>query len=203
MRKSSSLDALISRTTQGLLAATVLQPDRWWYLSDLAKYLGQSPSSLQVPSASLVTAGILRRRKEGNRVYFQADPACPILGELQGLIAKTVGLADVLRDSLLLLKSRVAVAFIFGSVASSREHASSDVDLMVIGDVGLAKLAPILEKAEKRLGRPVNANVFTAEEFAKKLAQKNHFLRAVLEKEKLFIVGNENDLEGIARRTAR
>jgi predicted nucleotidyltransferase len=203
MRKSNPLNALISRTTQGLLAATVLQPDRWWYLSDLAKHLGQRPSSLQIPSASLVTAGILRRRKDGNRVYYQADPECPFLGELQGLIAKTVGLVDVLRDSLKPMEKRIASAFVFGSVATSREHASSDIDLMVIGAIGLSELAPVLEKAEERLGRPVNASVFTSEEYAKKIAHKNHFLRAVLEKEKLFIVGNANDLERTARLAAR
>ena len=98
MRKSSPIDPLISKTVQGLLAATVLQPERSWYLSDLAKHLGRRPSSLQAPLASLAAAGILRRRKDGNRVYYQADPQCPFLRELQGIIAKTVGLADVLRE---------------------------------------------------------------------------------------------------------
>ena len=100
MRKSSPIDALLAKTTQGLLAATVLQPERWWYLSDLAKQMGRRPSSLQAPLASLVTAGILRHRREGNRVYYQADPDCPFRGELQGMIAKTVGLVEVLRDAL-------------------------------------------------------------------------------------------------------
>ena len=72
MRKCTSLDPLINKTTQGLLAATVLQPGRWWYLSDLANHLRRRPSSLQTPVAALVSAGILRRRKKGNRVYKTA-----------------------------------------------------------------------------------------------------------------------------------
>ncbi|MGA2061721.1 MAG: nucleotidyltransferase domain-containing protein [Thermoguttaceae bacterium] len=182
MRKSSPIDALISKTTQGLLAATVLQPQRSWYLSDLAKHLGRRPSSLQKPLAALVSAGILCRRKDGNRVYFQADPACPFLDELQGIIAKTVGLIDVLREALLPLAPDITAAFVHGSVAKSLERASSDIDLIVIGSLGLSKLSPVLEAVEEHLGRPINASVYSPQEFSKKIKAKNHFLHAVLEK---------------------
>lgn len=73
----------------------------------------------------------------------------------------------------------------------------------MVGLLGLAELSPVLEAAEERLGRPVNATVFTPEEFVKKVANKNHFLRAVLDKEKLFVVGKPDDLERLARRRPR
>lgn len=203
MRKSSPLDRLINRTTQGLLAATVLQPERSWYLSDLAKHLRRRPSSLQQPLAALVSAGVLSRRKEGNRVYYRADADCPFLPELQGLIAKTVGLVDVLRKALQPLGAKLRVAFIHGSVAQCRERSASDVDLIVIGSAGLSELSPGLEAAEERLGRPVNASVFSPREFAAKLAAGDHFLRSVLDNEKLFIVGAPHDLEEAARRKPR
>jgi predicted nucleotidyltransferase len=198
MRKSSPIDALISKTTQGVLASTVLHPQRWWYLSDLAKHLARTASSLQRPLAALVSAGILRRRKDGNRVYFQADSDCPFLAELQGIIAKTVGLADVLRAALSQFYSRIIVAFVHGSVAKALERARSDVDLIIVGDIGLSELSPILEEAENRLSRQVNASIYTPREFAKKIDAKNHFLCTVLEREKLFLVGNKDDLERIA-----
>jgi uncharacterized protein len=198
MRKSSPIDPLISKSMQGLLASTVLQPDRAWYLSDLAKHLAVRPSSLQSSLAALVKAGILTRRKDGNRVYFQADPNCPFLPELQGLIGKTAGLVDVLREVLAKLKKRIAVAFIHGSVARSAEKSSSDVDLIIIGDLGLADVTPVLEKAEARVDRSVNASVYTPAEFSKKLAAKNHFLTSILEKEKIFVLGGYHDLEKIA-----
>jgi uncharacterized protein len=198
MRKSSPIDPLISKTMQGLLASTVMQPDRAWYLSDLAKRQGVRPSTLQSSLAALVKAGVLTRRKEGNRVYFQADPACPFLLELQGLIGKTVGLVDVLRESIAKFKKRIAVAFIHGSIARSAEHSASDVDLIVIGTLGLEDISPALMKAEAQLNRPVNASVYSPEEFAKKLTAKNHFLTSLLEKEKIYIFGGYHDLEKVA-----
>ena len=198
MRKSSPIDPLISKTMQGLLAAAVLQPDRSWYLSDLAKRLNVRPSTLQGSLAALVKAGVLTRRGDGNRVYYRADPDCPFLPDLQGLIGKTAGLVDVLRAVMARLKKRVVVAFIHGSVARSAEKSASDVDLIVVGSLGLADLTPLLERAESQLDRSVNASVYTPEEFARKLAAKNHFLTSILEEEKVFILGGYHDLEQIA-----
>ena len=138
------------------------------------------------------------RRKDGNRVYFQADPACPFLGDLQALVAKTVGLVDVVREAISPLQGRIRVAFVYGSVATSSERSSSDVDLVIVGEVGLADVSPLLDVAEERLGRPVNANVYSCQEFAKKLDEKSHFLGAILKRSKLFVVGDPHDLERIA-----
>jgi hypothetical protein len=203
MRKLSPIDSLLSKTTQGLLAATLLRPDRPWYLSDLAKHLGRTPSTLQGPLRGLVSAGVLSRRKDGNRVYFQANPDCPFLPELRGLMAKTVGLVDVLREVLAPLASRLAVAFVHGSVAASREQSTSDVDLITVGSLGLAEISPLLDKAEERLGRPVNVNAYSPEEFSAKVSANNHFLRSVLQKERLFIIGTVHDLERLTGRKSR
>jgi predicted nucleotidyltransferase len=172
-----------------------MHPDRWWYLSDLAKHLEVSPSSLQRELALLSTAGILLRRRDGNRVYFQADSACPLLPELQGLLLKTVGLVDVLREELEPVTDRITWAFVYGSVARGEELNSSDVDLMIIGDVGLAAVTMPLQRAEGRLLRPVNPTVYTRAEVAGKFFAGHSFLREVLRGDKLFVMGRADDLE--------
>jgi DNA-binding transcriptional ArsR family regulator len=194
MRKSKAIDAIFPRTRQAVLAATFLHPDRWWYLSDLARYLGVRPSSLQRELATLVEAEILRQRREGNRIYFQPNPDCPFLAELQGLMLKTVGLVDVLHEVLEPFTNRIDWAFVYGSIARSEELAASDVDLMIIGRVGLADIAPALRQAERRLNRPVNSTVYSREEFATQLTARRPFLHAVLEGAKLFILGDPHEL---------
>ncbi len=194
MRKSKAIDALFPRTRQAILAATLLHPDRWWYLSDLARHLGVRPSSLQRELATLVNAGILRQRRDGNRMYFQPNPDCPFLAELQGLMLKTVGLVDVLREVLEPFANRIDWAFVYGSIARSEELASSDVDLMIIGRAGLADIAPALRQAERHLNRPVNPALYSREEFITKLTAKHAFLHAVLDGAKLFILGDPHEL---------
>lgn len=194
MRKSRALDALFPRIRQALLAATVLHPNRWWYLSDLAKHLDVRPSSLQRELAALVDAGILHHRRDGNRVYFQPNPDCPFLPELQSLLVKTAGVVDVLGEVLRPYAKHIDWAFIYGSVARAEELASSDVDLMIIGQVGLADLTPVLRRAEGQLGRAVNPTLYTREEFATKLYAGHHFLKAVLDDAKLLILGDPHEL---------
>src|SRR5213082_2068963 len=97
-RKYSLADALFLPTTQTVLATTLLQMQREWYLSDLAVHLKVRPSSLQRTLARLVSGGVLTRRQEGNRVYYKADETCPILPELAAILTKTVGISGALRN---------------------------------------------------------------------------------------------------------
>ena len=193
MRTALSADALFPRTRQAILAATFGEPRRWWYMRELARHLRLTPSSLQRELASLVRGGILLQRREGKHVYFQADTDSPIFHELQGLILKTVGLADIIRDVLKPLANRIQWAFIYGSVARSDEHSASDVDLMVIGQVGLADVSSPLRKAERHLNRPVNPTTYTPYEFAEKVKSSNHFIATVLRSEKLFVLGDARE----------
>ncbi len=190
-----SLDALFPKTRQAILGAMLIDPARSWYLSDLARHLGVTPSSLQRELHSLARGGILRRSADGNRVYFRTDPDCPFLSELRGIILKTVGLGNVLQECLDPLRDRIRVAFVYGSMARSEERSASDVDLMVIGSVGLSQIAPVLKKAEISLGRAVNPSVYSAEEVVKKLSAGHHFLETILKGEKIYIQGDQSDLE--------
>jgi predicted nucleotidyltransferase len=199
MSRKSLISVLFPKTRRAVLATTLMHPDRWWFLADLARRIGVPPSSLQREMESLVGVGILLRRREGKQVYFKPDPNCPILFELQGIMTKTIGLVDVLREALGPFKKSITAAFVYGSIARCEELSESDVDLMIVGDVGLADLSPPLQKAEERLGREVNPTLFSGEEFARKLKQGHHFLKTVLSGDKLFILGGPDDLAETSR----
>jgi predicted nucleotidyltransferase len=200
---SPLLDVLLPKNKQHLLSAILLQPERSWYLSELARRLHVPPSSLQRELAQFVETGIVTRRQDGNRVYFQANRTCPVFQELSQMLTKTVGLADVVRSALTPLQSSIDVALIHGSIASSKERSSSDVDLMVIGRVNLLDLSGILSSLEEQLGRSVNVSVYTTPEFLKRLNRKHHFLSSVLESDLLFIFGTADDLARLVERAAR
>jgi len=197
MRNSSVLTALFPRVRQGVLAATLTQPEKWWYLSELATRLGTGPSSLQRELGSLVASGILVRRRDGTRAYFKAETKSPVFRDLQQLFEKTFGLVPVLEQILSPLEHKIQCAFVYGSVARSREHAMSDVDVMVIGEAGLADLSTGLRKAEERLGREVNVTVYSPKEFRQKAKSRDHFLTAVLRGPKRFVKGGPSDLDKI------
>jgi DNA-binding transcriptional ArsR family regulator len=191
MRKS--IEALFPKVRSELLAILVLHPDTWWFLSDLAKHLRLTPSTLQRELGRLTEAGILTRRVDGKRVYFKADEVCPFLSDLQGLFIKTSGLVDVVRDALKPLRKRIETALIFGSIARGEELSRSDIDLLVVGELGLADLAPALKKAETRLKREVQAIVYRPAEFRSKVRGGEHFVTSVLAGPRLQIIGSLSD----------
>jgi predicted nucleotidyltransferase len=197
MRKNNILDALFPRTRQNILATLLLSPERRWYLSDLAQRLGVPPSSLQRELASLTAAGILSRAADGNRVYYQANPSFPLLPELQSLFAKTSGLTDQIQDALTPFGDEIDLAFIFGSVARGERTAQSDVDVLVVGSVGMADLALPLRELERMLQIPVNVTHFRPSEFRDKLAQNNHFLQTILRGQKIFLKGSDHELANV------
>lgn len=202
MRKNLALATLFPKVRGELLAATLTQPEKWWYLSELAQFLRTTPSSLQRELKQLVGVGLLEQRREGTRAYVKADMRSPFFPELRGLIEKTVGLLPTLQQALNPFWARIDCAFIYGSVARSQEHSLSDVDLLVIGGVGLAELAPALRKAESRLGREVNVTNYSAREFRNK-ATKDHFLSALLRNPKEFVKGGQHDLDEITGKPRR
>ena len=89
--------------------------------------------------------------------------------------------------------NKIVCAFVYGSIARREEDATSDVDLMVIGNVGLADLAPTLAKVERRLGREVNVTDYSVEEFRGKVAEGDHFLTTVLKGSLQFVKGEQRD----------
>lgn len=176
------------------LALLLLHPEASLHVREIARAIGKAPGTLLRELNALAQAGVLLRKPLGNQVHFQADPDCPIYEELRGILKKTVGVADVLREALAPLAPRIRAAFVYGSVARGDERARSDLDVMVVGEASFGDVVDALASAQEALRREVNPNVYPALEFRKKLAAGDPFLKRVLAGRKIFIVGNEDDL---------
>ena len=200
MNAESLSSALFPQSRRLVLGLLMSFPDRAFYLREVARSTHLGIGHLQRELDRLVAGGIIRRFKQGRHVYFQADASCPIFEELRGIVIKTVGVADSLRQALLPLRARIRIAYVFGSVARKEEHSASDVDLMVIGEVSLAEVVDVIRGAEKSIGRPVNPTVYPFEEFADKLAAGHHFVSRIAEGEKLLLIGDESDIAALSRK---
>jgi len=173
------------------------QPDKWWFLSELAEYLGTTPSSLQRELSALADTGILEQRRDGNRAYFRAQKRSPIYPELRSIFEKTAGIIPTIQTAVARFGDKILCSFVYGSVARAQENATSDIDLMVIGNIGLAELTPVLRKAERALGRELNATVYSVDEFRDRVKKNDHFLSTVLKRPKQFVKGSERELDAI------
>jgi len=171
--------------------------DRQLHVRDMERRTGLSVATVRQELQKLLRVQLVEAQRSGNRLYYRANTSHPLYTDIRNIVLKTSGMVDILRNAL--HKEGVTIAFVFGSVASNQEGATSDVDVMVIGDVGLRTLSGWLSGASEQIGREVNPHVMTENEFRRRKHSRNHFLTHVLESEKLFIKGSEHDLEAMGR----
>lgn len=184
-----------------VLGLLLLHPDEAFHLREIARATNTQPGTLRRELAQLADAGVLSREKVGNLVRYKAETACPIYDELRGILKKTAGVADVLRDGLASLSDKISVAFVYGSVASDAERRSSDIDVMVVGSASFEEVVGALHSSQEELRREINPNVYSLAEFKKKAKEKGSFLARVLDEPKLFILGKEHDLKKTWRKS--
>ena len=189
----SVLTVLFPQVRAEVLRLLFADASRELHLRDLTRQSGLGLGTVQGELEKLSSSDLVTSRRDGNRRYYRANSTHPLFPDLQQLVLKTSGLRDVLADALNGIKG-VEVAFVFGSLASNGGKAASDVDLFVIGDVGLRGLATALRGVGEVLAREINPITMTAEEFRKRRTNDS-FVQDVLGKEKLFVKGNANELE--------
>ena len=85
------------------------------------------------------------------------------------------------------------IAFIFGSYADGRATATSDLDLMVVGDTDESTIAPVFSEIEAQLGRPVNYVLYPRNEIENRLGQEGDFINEVFSAKKLLLIGKTDD----------
>ena len=190
---------LFGKTRRAVLALLYSHPDESFYLRQLARMTAVGMGSLQRELKQLSEAGIIQRSEIGRQIFFKANPDCPIYPELRDLIIKTFGVADVLRQALAPLADTIPVAFIFGSMVSGEINQSSDLDVMVIGDISFANVVSALSPVQEVLSREINPTVYPPGEFQTKLSADQHFIKSVLSSPKIFLIGNKNELDELAR----
>jgi predicted nucleotidyltransferase len=181
-----------------VLGLLLLHPDESFHLREIARVTNTQPGTLRRELSQLAEAGVLSRERVGNLVRYKADSTCPVFDELRGIIKKTSGVADVIRSAMAPLGSKVALAFVYGSVASGAERRASDIDVMVVGSASFEEVVKALHSSQEELRREINPTVVGPAEFRSKAAEKGSFVARVLKEPKLFIQGTEHDLRKLA-----
>ena len=175
-----------------VLSALLLHPDSAWHSRELARRIGALPGSANRELVKLADAGILLRERVGNQIHYRANGDCPVFEEMAAMLRKTSGMATVLTDALLPVADRIECALIFGSVARGQETVDSDIDILVLGQADFAKVIAALHPVQNELHREINPVVYRLDDFCAKLASGNSWAREIVEKPKLFLIGDED-----------
>jgi predicted nucleotidyltransferase len=177
-----------------VLGLLLLHPEHSYHLREIARLTATTPGTLTRELARLAEAGLLERARAGNQVRYAANTRSPIFAELAGILRKTSGLADVLADALAPLADNIQTAFVFGSAASGKAGAGSDIDVLVVGDgFTFGDVVALLHPQQEVLGREINPKVYTREEWRALARGDNRFHRDILSKPKLMLIGGDHE----------
>ena len=190
-------NTLFGRTRGAVLSILYGHVGESFYLRQLARDTEIALGPVQREIRQLVDAGLVARKIVGAQTLYSANQQSPVFAEIKNLVAKTVGMHDVLYEALDPLRKKINLAFVYGSVARSGEAEHSDVDLMVVGKVDFSAVVSKLADAQRTLNREINPTVYSVKEFRGKV--RGNFLKNVLAEKKLFIIGDENVLRELGQ----
>jgi len=184
---------------QRVLGLLLLNPERSYYVREIARLTDTAAGTLHKELARLAGVGLLLRESVGNQVRYSANRDCPVFEELASILRKTSGLVDVLAKALRPVENQIRLAFVFGSLARGEQQSNSDVDVMLVGGMSFADAVRVLHPVQETLRREINPVVYSPEEFHRRTANGDPFVQEVLSKSKLFIVGNEDELRKLTQ----
>ncbi len=82
-----------------VLSLLLSRPEESFYVREISRLTRIPAGSVHRELKALAEAGILARARLGNQVRYQADGACPILGELAAILREAPGHADSVREA--------------------------------------------------------------------------------------------------------
>lgn len=187
-------EALFTETQQKVLGLLYGQPGRSFYMKEILRLTGMGVATIKRELDRMLAAGILNMTRIGNQHHYQANPECPIYAELIAIIKKTLGLAEPIRQALSPLSKKIDWAFVFGSLASGKESAASDIDLMIIGELSFSEAVNALYPVQEALGREINPKIFRKDEWTRLEKDKDAFIREVINKPRMDVIGEKDEL---------
>jgi len=187
-----------SKTREKILRLFFSDTEKKYYLRELERILNLPVGNIRRELLSLEKAGLFKREEMGKQVYYSLNKESPIFEEFKKIVSKIIGVEGSLKKELMKIKG-IKIAFLYGSFAKSRENSLSDIDLMMIGNPDEDKLVSRITKLESQLNREVNYNIFSESDLREKIKSEDVFLKDVIFGKKIFIIGNENELEKIIK----
>ncbi len=188
------IEFMFSPYRRQALAVLFLRPDEKFHVRQLERMTGVSAGSLHRELKAMAESGLLLREKIGNQVFYQANTDCSIYEELAAIFRKTVGLTSLLQDALSGLGDKIQIAFVFGSMASGRQTAGSDLDICVLGGVSMLEVVRALSPVQETLQREINPVVMTPKKFSDLSRKNDRFVTRVLSEPVLFVKANRDEL---------
>ncbi|AVR99412.1 transcriptional regulator [Pseudoduganella armeniaca] len=192
--------ALFTPAQQKLLGLLFMRVNEGFHLNEIMRLTGLGSASAQRELKRLHEAGLIVSERIGNVRQFRPNKQNIVYEELTSIVKKTFGLVSVLNSALAPMRKSLNVAFVYGKTAKEQEASSDAIELLLIGEnTTYGELLSRLPVAERLLRRKVNPNLYSLPDFHRRLREQQGFILNVLSERKIFVLGDETDLDDVVR----
>ena len=179
-----------SRVRDRILLEFFARPGSPAHVREMARRVNASAPAVGAELAQLARLGILQTQTVGRSLVYSINERSPLVGEIRGLVQKTIGIEGLIRKAIEGLPG-IDAAYIFGSYAAGADKAQSDVDLLVVGRPDRVALSEELAPVERAIGRDVNVVTKTEAQLRERRRGGDAFWRQVLGKPMIHVAGRE------------
>lgn len=182
------IDALFgSKTRVKLLHLFLNNPGQSFYVREITRKIDEQINSVRRELSNMLEIGVIISDSADNKLYYQVNqrydyyvPLRAIFGDKTESVAKIKAVenkapddyGDSIREITGLRLALLAGVLVQGS--------TSDIDILLVGNISRAKVASTVKTIEKNEGREINYSVLPYDEFYYRLSVRDKFITEIV-----------------------
>jgi DNA-binding transcriptional ArsR family regulator len=183
----------ISKVRIRILEQYMMDMDASFHVRGLVRILDEEINAVRRELLNLQDAGILKSKKDGNKLVYRINKDCPILWELRSMFYKESGIGKAILKAIDPVEG-IQVAVLTYSFIKNKYENPTDVDFLFIGDMKVRELSSAISQVEKEQKRDIRFSAITKEDFDFARKKQETFLMNILGKDKIIMLGQISDL---------
>lgn len=184
----------ISKVRISILDVYMSNIDSAYHVRALVRLLDEEINAVRRELINLEKAGILKSKKEGNKVVYRVNKQCPILWDLRAIFYKESKDGKAILNATKDIEGIEVIVLTNNFIKNKKHEEDTDIDFLFIGTMKVKELLAAVGQLEKDLGRSLRFSAITKQDFDFARKKKEPFLINVLENDKIVLFGQIADL---------
>ena len=197
IQRKSFLDLLFRRSQILILKLFFLDSTKEFHQNDIARRIHISSPAVSNELTNLVKIGLVSKRHQDNMLFYKINKNSIIFDEMKRIFLKYETFTEMLSEKL--VKEEIKYSLIYGSFAKGTEKETSDIDLLIVGDVLEDHILRIISNMERNINREINFILWTEKELKEKIKKNIPLIREILHTSVIMLVGEEDEFKRLAK----
>ncbi|MGO3702224.1 MAG: transcriptional regulator [Candidatus Saccharimonadales bacterium] len=191
------IDALFgSKTRVKLLHLFMNNPGKSFYVREITRLIDEQINSVRRELANMLKVGIIISDSADNKLYYEVNQRYEFYVPLRAIFSdqKMATLPEVSSDKSDWSKAVIALPHLRVAVAAGvlEKGSTSNVDLLLVGNLPVAKIKLAIKRIEEHEGREINYATMKYEEFYYRLSVRDKFITEIINSKHSVLVDTEH-----------